>query len=300
MVIGISSTLLIMITTFYITSMFIVVNAFTTHEELSVVERTYLFRRYDAVQIIRLSAYSSIFFLMDSLLTYQLYIIFLCDIRVIIFPVLCILTLFSMWIERTVLYIRVGVRGPVAKTHFGTKDIFRVVLPVILCVYSTLLIVFRIARNGRVFRRSKSNNIFGPVVLIAIESAFVYTILLSIMLVLYLKESVVINLFLHLIPPIIGLNYSVILTRVALRDVIGASQADAALPTVTVTSPSNSRAMANFGEARLSLTFGPTPQGSESNLPVVGLLGCHHDQDAKIALDEFEDKRLRQSAFNAV
>lgn len=233
----ISATLFFTITLFYFISMYTIVHVFVTHQGSSA-DRSAVLQQIGGLEILRLTAYSSVMMQMDTLMAYRLYIIYQRNIYIVLPSILSVATLVAVWVVQAVLYTKAGSWGPETVARYGSWGLACMSLSVASCAYSTTMIMFRIIREGQAFRQFGTKNILGPVLAIIVESALVYSTLISLMLVFFIKSNALLQMVFHFVPPSIGLNYSIIMIRVGCGiSSTTVSPGDAHLPTITVTLP---------------------------------------------------------------
>jgi hypothetical protein len=256
-VVAASAALFVLVTLFYVANMFFLVDMFSTHSK-NPEDRADAFKRYSPVRSMIGLVSVCVMVLMDALLAYRLYIIYLKDVRIVIIPGLSALCLVCVSVAQAVISAQDHQGVPkVPSSSSGRLPTVATVLSLVSCAYSTLLIAFRIIKHGRAFRQfGMRTNILCPALSIIIESGLVYTSLLSIMLALYLARSSATHLFFQLVPPLIGLNNSVVLIRIGLG-ITDITQSNIVPPTISVTLPSQ---IALATESmRGSTTVAPTP-----------------------------------------
>lgn len=224
----VSVGLLLIITTFYVLSVYRVVKVLATYEGSS--RRVLGFLEFNSPEIIRMSSYALVIISMDCLLAYRLYIIYLNNVWIIILPTLSILGFLGITISEFVLSAQsYTINGP----EILKWPITGLALSVFTCTYSTSLIIFRIFQHGRALRYFGTKSMLTPVLYIIIESALVSSALnITVLILLVTGNYTTYFLFVHLFPSSIGLNYSAVLMQIGLG-VADIPQLRATLPTIS-------------------------------------------------------------------
>lgn len=217
-VMGISAAMFLIITMFYVLSIVRAVDAFLIHGWTGGADAIIpVFLELNGLQVARMTIYSAASLLMDALLTYRLYIIYLSNIHIATPPIVALIGFTASSIGQAILGIRQANWGKGSATEIGKWVTVNMGLSVFICVYSTSLIIYRILRDGSAFKHFGTKNKLGPVIYIVAESALAYSVLIITMLVFFVKNIVtVIFLLTHLLPPLIGLNYFAVLIRIGL------------------------------------------------------------------------------------
>jgi hypothetical protein len=159
-VVATSGVLFVTITTFYVVSVITVVVALVDYQGsiLSTLSST----ATRSVVLVRNATYCLTIILMDALLTYRLYVIYMGNAWIVVFPLFAIFCAVASTCMQVILLARGDFSGGwiIANSVSSTA----------VSSYSTSLIVIRILREGRAFHHFGTKNIFLPVLYLTIET----------------------------------------------------------------------------------------------------------------------------------
>lgn len=232
-------------------------------------------------EIVRLTSYACSLMLMDGLLAYRLWIIWGRNIWVTLFPALAVIAYFAGTVAQIYLAHDATFSEVVAGTTIGHLVTANYTLSLIVCIYTTALITWKILQNSRALRSVGIEHVLGPVIHIVVESAAVYSALTLFVLISYVLNKPILFVALNVIPPTVGINYSLILIRVGLGTAQGSRGAGPTPP-----------AFEQISMSRRDL------QGTASgSYPLKVNVTKHVEDDVDIEAGSADDVRKRGSVY---